>query len=98
MDPKSHQGGKVPGIDRLAVDRGLAAHGLNPDPVKKGRTQGVRERLVRPGEGTGGLGGSGSSASQSKPLAGLRYRRHRQLGRVQDLDQYMHAGVGSPAE
>ena len=53
--PLEH-GGEVPGIDRLSVDRGLAAHGLEPDPVKKGRAQGVRtERLVKPGEGTSGM-------------------------------------------
>ena len=27
-------------------------------------------------------------------LAGLRERRHRRLGGVQDLDQHMNAGVG----
>jgi hypothetical protein len=53
----------VPGIDRLAVDRGLAAHGLKPDPVKKGRTQGVRERLVKPGGGTGGMDQRGGECS-----------------------------------
>ena len=49
-------GGEVPGIDRLAVDRGLAAHRVEPCAVQKGRQQRVTgERLVEPGERRGGL-------------------------------------------
>ena len=49
-------GGEVPGIDRLAVDRGLAAHRVEPGAVQKGRQQRVAgERLVEPGERGGGL-------------------------------------------
>ena len=50
-------GGEVPGIDRLAVDRGLAAHRVEPGAVEEGRAQRVAaERLVEPGEGGGGAG------------------------------------------
>ena len=49
-------GGEVPGIDRLAVDRGLAAHGVEPGAVQKGRQKRMAgERLVEPGERRGGL-------------------------------------------
>ena len=49
-------GGEVPGIDRLAVDRGLAAHRVEPGAVQKGRQQRMAgERLVEPGERRGGL-------------------------------------------
>ena len=44
-------GGEVPGIDRLAVDRGLAADGVEPGAVQEGRQQRMAgERLVEPGE------------------------------------------------
>ena len=44
-------GGEVPGIDRLAVDRGLAAHRVEPGAVQEGRQQRMAgERLVEPGE------------------------------------------------
>ena len=33
-------GGEVPGIDRLAVDRGLAAHRIEPGAVQEGRRNG----------------------------------------------------------
>ena len=46
----------MPGIDRLAIDRGLAAHCLEPDPVKKSRAQRVRtDRLAKLGEGTNSM-------------------------------------------
>ena len=49
-------GGEVPGIDRLSVDRGLAAHGVEPGAVQKRRQQRMAgERLVEPGERRGGL-------------------------------------------
>ena len=49
-------GGEVPGIDRLAVDRGLAAHGVEPGAVQEGRQKRMAgERLVEPGERRGGL-------------------------------------------
>ena len=49
-------GGEVPGIDQLAVDRGLAAHRVEPGAVQEGRPQRVTgERLVEPGERRGGL-------------------------------------------
>ena len=49
-------GGEVPGIDHLAVDRGLAAHGVEPGAVQEGRQQRMAgERLVEPGERRGGL-------------------------------------------
>ena len=49
-------GGEVPGIDRLSVDRGLAAHGVEPGAVQEGRQQRMAgERLVEPGERRGGL-------------------------------------------
>ena len=49
-------GGEVPGIDRLSVDRGLAAHGVEPGAVQEGRQKRMAgERLVEPGERRGGL-------------------------------------------
>ena len=49
-------GGEVPGIDRLAVDRGLAADRVEPGAVQEGRQQRMTgERLVEPGERRGGL-------------------------------------------
>ena len=49
-------GGEVPGIDRLAVDRGLAADGVEPGAVQEGRQQRMAgECLVEPGDGRGGL-------------------------------------------
>ena len=49
-------GGEVPGIDRLAVDRGLAADGVEPGAVQEGRQKRMAgERLVEPGERRGGL-------------------------------------------
>ena len=49
-------GGEVPGIDHLAVDRGLAAHGVEPGAVQEGRQQRMAgECLVEPGERRGGL-------------------------------------------
>ena len=49
-------GGEVPGIDRLSVDRGLAAHGVEPGAVQEGRQKRMAgERLVEPGDGGGGL-------------------------------------------
>ena len=47
-------GGEVPGVDRVAVDRGLAAHRIEPGAMEKGRQQRVAgERLVEPGYGRG---------------------------------------------
>ena len=44
-------GGEVPGIDRLSVDRGLAAHGVEPGAVQEGRQKRMAgERLVEPGD------------------------------------------------
>ena len=49
-------GGEVPGIDHKAVDRGLAAHGVEPGAVQEGRQKRMAgERLVEPGERRGGL-------------------------------------------
>ena len=49
-------GGEVPGIDHLAVDRGLAADGVEPGAVQEGRQKRMAgERLVEPGERRGGL-------------------------------------------
>jgi hypothetical protein len=48
-------GGEVPGIDRLAVHRGLAADGIESGAGQKGRQQGMRtEGLIKPGESAGG--------------------------------------------
>ena len=50
-------GGEVPGIDRQAVDRGLAAHRVEAGAIEEGLAQRVAaERLVEPGEGGGGEG------------------------------------------
>ena len=47
----------MPGIDRRAVDRGLAAHRLEPGAVEKGGEQRMEgKRLVQPGDRTGGQG------------------------------------------
>ena len=49
-------GGEVPGIDHQAVDRGLAAHGVEPGAVQEGRQKRMAgECLVEPGERRGGL-------------------------------------------
>ena len=49
-------GGEVPGIDHKAVDRGLAADGVEPGAVQEGRQKRMAgERLVEPGECRGGL-------------------------------------------
>ena len=53
--PLQH-GGEVPGVDQLAVDRGLAAHRVEPGAVEEGRPQGMDvQRLVEPGDGGSGL-------------------------------------------
>ena len=47
--------GEVPGVDRLAVDGGLAAHRVEAGAVEEGRQQRMAaQRLVEPGEGGGG--------------------------------------------
>ena len=63
-------GGEVPGIDRLAVDRGLAAHRVEPGAVQEGRQQRMAgERLVEPGDGGGGLcQGAGQRRIQFFPV------------------------------
>ena len=49
-------GGEVPGIDRQAIGRGLAAHRGEPGAVQQRRQQRMPgERLVEPGERGGGL-------------------------------------------
>ena len=46
----------MPGIDRQAIDRGLAAHRVEPGAVQQRRQQRMAgERLVEPGERGGGL-------------------------------------------
>jgi hypothetical protein len=41
----------MPGVDRLAVDRGLTADGVEPRAVHEGRQQRVPgQRLVEPGD------------------------------------------------
>ena len=62
-------GGEVPGIDRLAVDRGLAAHRVEPGAVQKGRQKRMAgERLVEPGERRGGLRqGAGQPSDRAVP-------------------------------
>ena len=69
--PLEH-GGKVPGIDRLSVDRGLAAHRLEPGAVQKRRQQRMTgERLVEPGEAPAAYArapaSAGSSFSRCRP-------------------------------
>jgi hypothetical protein len=45
----------MPGIDQLAVDRGLPADGFETGAVEERREQGVsRQRLIEPGDGAGG--------------------------------------------
>ena len=45
-------GGQVPGIDAVAVDRRLASYCFEPGTIEKRRLQGVIvERLVEPGDG-----------------------------------------------
>ena len=49
------QGGEVPGVDRLAVDRGLTAHRVEPGAVGPGRGERVvGDGRVEPGDGAGG--------------------------------------------
>ena len=62
-------GGEVPGIDRLAVDRGLAAHRVEPGAMQKGRAQRMAgERLVEPGEAAAARARAAASAgSRSFP-------------------------------
>ncbi|HEY0194665.1 MAG TPA: hypothetical protein VGC42_26315, partial [Kofleriaceae bacterium] len=68
----------MPGLDQLAVDRGLLAHRLQPGAVQEGRAQRVRcaECLVEPGDGGGralegagevGARGRGGQVGQSGP-------------------------------
>ena len=70
-------GGEVPGIDRLAVDRGLAAHGVEPGAVQEGRQQRMAgERLVEPGDGGGGLcQGAGQRRTGFFPVPAAAVRR-----------------------
>ena len=69
--PLEH-GGEVPGIDRLSVDRGLAADRVEPGAMQEGRQQRMAgERLVEPGERRGGLRqGAGQRRIQFFPGAG----------------------------
>ena len=82
-------GGEVPGIDRLAVDRGLAAHRVEPGAVQEGRQQRMAgECLVEPGERRGGLRqGAGQRRihvfSRCRPQQCLEHCFHpRRTGRV----------------
>ena len=63
-------GGEVPGIDHQAVDRGLAAHGVEPGAVQEGRQKRMAgECLVEPGERRGGLRqGAGQRRIQFFPV------------------------------
>ena len=56
--PQAFDGrGEVPGIDELAVDRGLTADRVEPGAVEEGLGQGMTgQRLVEPGDGGGGPG------------------------------------------
>ncbi len=56
IETAAESGGEVPGVDRLAVDGGLAAHSVEADPVEEGRPQRmVLQRLVEAREGRGGV-------------------------------------------
>ena len=70
--PKSFEhGGEMPGVDRLAVDGGLAAHGLQAGAVEEGRTERMTcQNLVEPRERRCGAldganhGGTGQRAQE----------------------------------
>ena len=54
--PLQH-GGEVPGVDQLAVDRGLAAHRVEPGAVEESRKERMAvQRLVEPGDRRGRFG------------------------------------------
>jgi hypothetical protein len=74
INPQAHpfdQGSEVPGVDRLAVDRGLMAHRVEPGAVGPGRGERVvREGSVEPGDSAGGaLEGRGGGTRQSLDAA-----------------------------
>ncbi len=47
--------GQMPGVDQLAVDRGLPADGFEAGAIQECRKQRMSgERLVEPGDGVGG--------------------------------------------
>ncbi len=49
-------GGEMPGVDRLAVDGGLAAHGVEADGVEESRPQRMAfQGLIEAGEGSCGV-------------------------------------------
>ena len=69
-------GGEVPGIDRQAIGRGLAAHRGEPGAVQKRRQQRMPgERLVEPGERGGGLRQGGGE--RRIKLSGARRSQQR---------------------
>ena len=64
---------EVPGVDRLAVDRGLTAHRLEPGPVQERRAQRMAgERLVEPAERERGP----RQRVQQRRVGGRRRRRN----------------------
>ena len=72
INPQTHpfdQGGEVPGVDRLAVDRGLPAHRLEPGAVGPGRG----ERVV-------GEGGIEAGDHCGRPFEARRERRRHGFG------------------
>src|SRR5487761_1677075 len=58
IDAQAHpfdQGGEVPGVDRLAVDRALTAHRVEPGAPGPGRGERVRsDGRIEAGDGAGG--------------------------------------------
>ncbi len=73
--PLEH-GGEVPGVDRLAVDGGLAADRLEPGAVEQGRPERVvRRRLIEPGQ----RGGRAREAGGKRGVEGGGRRSQQQV-------------------
>ena len=75
------QGGEVPGVDRLAVDRGLAAHRVEPRAVGPGRDERMRgQGRIEAGEGRGGafeIDGEGDRQRRGTAWRMIVIQRHR---------------------
>jgi hypothetical protein len=76
----------VPGVDRRAIGRGLAAYRVEPDAVEEGRPQRMAgERLIEPRDGGGGGERDGQRRIGGAARGnGIRDRRSR--------PSHLHAG------
>ena len=98
INPQAHpfdQGGEVPGIDRLAVDRGLTAHRVEPGALGPGRVRaGASEGRIEPGDGAGGAFEGRGDGSPPGPRCSCADRRTSRFPNVQAKQQAAHRRCG----